>query len=57
MDNRWRLALATAGLILALVAVALLAYAAWPIGPQREDFRPAPTLFVPPAITPDAGPT
>jgi hypothetical protein len=45
---RWRVVLAVAGLIVALVSVAVIAYAFWPLQPIREQFRPAPTLFAPP---------
>jgi hypothetical protein len=46
---RWRLALALLGLTLLCLAAASLAYRWWPLGTERDDFRPAPTLFVPPA--------
>ncbi len=46
---RWRIALAVIGLALILLSAAALAYVAWPLRQDREDFRPAPTLFAPPA--------
>ena len=48
MKLRWRVALALAGLILALASVAVIAYVFWPLPPVKEQFRPAPTLFAPP---------
>ena len=48
MVLRWRVALALAGLVLVLASLAAVAYAFWPFQPDREQFRPAPTLFSPP---------
>ena len=48
MRLRWRVALALAGLILALASAAVIAYVVWPLKPVREQFQPAPTLFAPP---------
>ncbi len=49
MSHRWRLTLALIGLALVLLAAAAIAYVAWPLRLNREDFQPAPTLFAPPA--------
>ncbi len=49
MSLRWRVTLAVIGLVLILMAAAAIAYVAWPLRQDREDFRPAPTLFAPPA--------
>jgi hypothetical protein len=46
---RWRLILAVLGLALVCLAGASLVYGWWPLGVNREDFRPPPTLFAPPA--------
>jgi hypothetical protein len=46
---RWRLALALVGLTLLVLAAATAAYRRWPLGTEQDDFRPAPTLFAPPA--------
>ncbi|MBA3533624.1 MAG: hypothetical protein H0T73_17040 [Ardenticatenales bacterium] len=43
-----RKALALVGVALILFALAALSYAARPTRSQREQFQPAPTLFVPP---------
>jgi hypothetical protein len=45
---RWRLTLALVGLALCCAAAATLAYQWWPLPVDREEFRPAPTLFAPP---------
>ena len=49
MSLRWRLILALLGLALFCLAAGTLVYRWWPLGVTREDFRPAPTLFAPPA--------
>jgi hypothetical protein len=36
------------GLALCCAAAATLAYQWWPLPVDREEFRPAPTLFAPP---------
>ena len=46
---RWRLALALVGLTLLCLAAASVVYRWWPLGTEQDDFRPAPTLFAPPA--------
>jgi hypothetical protein len=45
---RWRLSLALLGLSLFCLAATTVVYRLWPIGVNREDFRPPPTLFAPP---------
>jgi hypothetical protein len=45
---RWRVGLALAGLALVLFSLVVIAYVFWPLGPVREQFRPAPTPFAPP---------
>jgi hypothetical protein len=46
---RWRLTLALLGLALLCLAAATVAYRWWPLPVERDNFRPAPTLFAPPA--------
>ena len=48
MVLRWRVALALAGLVVVLLALALIAYVLWPFQPQRQQFQPDPALFAPP---------
>jgi hypothetical protein len=43
-----RLALFGLGLLIVALAAGLLLYAAGPAAREREQIRPAPTLFVPP---------
>lgn len=58
MSLRGRLILAVVGLALVCLAGASLVYGWWPLGVNREDFRPAPTLFAPPAaMAPELEPT
>ena len=49
MSLRLRLSLALLGLGLFCLAATTVVYRLWPMGVNREDFRPAPTLFAPPA--------
>jgi hypothetical protein len=48
LNIRWRVALALAGLAVALVAAACLAYAFWPSDTVVEQYQPPATLFAPP---------
>lgn len=54
MMQRWRLVLAIIGIAVALIALAALAYAAWPLGALREQYRPEPAPVAPPAAAPAA---
>ncbi len=49
MSLRWRVTLAVIGLALIVLSAAAIAYVAWPLRQVSEEFRPAPTLFAPPA--------
>ena len=52
---RSRLALALVGLTFLCLAAVSLAYRWWPLRSERDEFRPAPTLFSPPAGISSAG--
>lgn len=48
MSQRGRIVLAVIGLLLLCLSALALMYALSPVDKLREQFRPAPTLFVPP---------
>ena len=48
MSRRMRASLAVIGAVIVLVSVLMLAYAAWPGGATREQYRLSPTMFVQP---------
>ena len=49
MSLRTRIALALLGALLIVLAAAALWYSLEPLGTVSEQYRPAPTLFAPPA--------
>ena len=48
MTVRVRIILAVLGALLVVLAIVALAYTAGPVETAREQYRPAPTLFVAP---------
>jgi hypothetical protein len=48
MSRPLRVTLALIGLVLIALSLLILAYALWPLSTASEQFRLAPSLFVPP---------